>query len=63
MTNSTYEHVYRGTTNHAEVVRIEFDPPKVAYVQLVGMYANIVLRLVYHHLSQNFSIVLTIPQH
>ncbi len=61
VTNPTYEHVYRGTTNHAEAVRIEFDPSKVAYVQLVGMYANIVSRLVYRQ-SQNFSIALTIPQ-
>jgi len=36
VTNPTYKHVCSGVTDHAEAVRIEFDPSKVAYEQLVG---------------------------
>jgi hypothetical protein len=38
VTNPTYQHVCSGVTDHAEAVRIEFDPSKVAYEQLVGKY-------------------------
>lgn len=35
-TNPTYQDVCLGTTNHAEALRIEFDPSKVTYDELVG---------------------------
>ena len=39
----TYRQVCSGDTNHAEAVRIEFDPSKVTYEELVGPFG--------HHLS------------
>lgn len=35
-TNPDYKTVCTGTTNHAEAVRIEFDPSIVKYEELVG---------------------------
>jgi peptide-methionine (S)-S-oxide reductase len=35
--NPTYNAVCTGTTDHAESVRIEFDPTVVAYDELVGV--------------------------
>ena len=35
-TNPDYKTVCTGTTNHAEAVRIEFDPAIVKYEELVG---------------------------
>lgn len=34
----TYESVCRGTTGHAEVVRVEFDPQAVSYEQLTRVF-------------------------
>jgi peptide-methionine (S)-S-oxide reductase len=36
--NPTYEEVSRGTTGHAEVVRIEYDPKVVSYSELLDMF-------------------------
>jgi len=36
VTNPTYHQVSSGNTNHAEALRIEFDPSKVTYDELVG---------------------------
>jgi peptide-methionine (S)-S-oxide reductase len=34
----TYEQVCTGTTGHAEVVRIEYDPARVTYLQLLDVF-------------------------
>ena len=39
--NPTYHQVCSGNTNHAEALRIEFDPTKVTYDELVGSLANL----------------------
>jgi peptide-methionine (S)-S-oxide reductase len=36
--NPTYQEVCTGTTGHAEVVRIEFDPAVVTYAQLLDVF-------------------------
>lgn len=36
--NPTYEQVSSGTTGHAEVIRIEFDPAKIAYTDLLTVF-------------------------
>jgi peptide-methionine (S)-S-oxide reductase len=36
VTDPTYRQVCSGNTNHAEALRIEFDPSKVTYEELVG---------------------------
>ena len=36
VSNPTYKQVCSGSTNHAEALRIEFDPSKVTYAELVG---------------------------
>ena len=37
-TNATYEQVKTGTTNHAEAVRVEFDPAKLPFDALLGWF-------------------------
>lgn len=41
--NPTYHEVCAGRTNHAEALRIEFDPSKVTYAELVGSSSYFVL--------------------
>jgi len=37
----TYEEVCRGTTGHAEVVRVEFDPTVISYQEILEVYFGI----------------------
>ncbi|HTO73952.1 MAG TPA: peptide-methionine (S)-S-oxide reductase MsrA [Gemmatimonadales bacterium] len=39
--NPTYEQVCSGTTGHAEVVQIEFDPAQIDYADLLGVFFTI----------------------
>ncbi|HEY5778769.1 MAG TPA: peptide-methionine (S)-S-oxide reductase MsrA [Terrimicrobiaceae bacterium] len=36
--NPTYEQICTGRTGHAEVVRIEFDPSKITYEQVIDLF-------------------------
>jgi peptide-methionine (S)-S-oxide reductase len=36
--NPTYKDVCSGTTGHAEVVRVEFDPARVSYEELLNVF-------------------------
>ncbi|MCU0411524.1 MAG: peptide-methionine (S)-S-oxide reductase MsrA [Bacteroidetes bacterium] len=38
VTNPTYEQVCTGTTGHAEVVQIEFDPSLITYQQILELF-------------------------
>lgn len=39
--NPTYEEVCSGTTNHAEVVQLEFDPETVSYEKLLEIFFTV----------------------
>ena len=41
LSNPTYEQVCAGTTGHAEVVRVVFDPDQVTYEQLLDLFWDI----------------------
>ncbi len=38
--NPTYEDVCSGTTGHAEVIQVEYDPAQVSYDQLLDVFWN-----------------------
>ena len=38
---TSYEEVCSGTTNHAEVVRIEFDPKMITYENILNFFFDI----------------------
>ncbi|MFN7906359.1 MAG: peptide-methionine (S)-S-oxide reductase MsrA [Pseudobdellovibrionaceae bacterium] len=38
LVNPTYNDIKKGTTNHAEVVMVEFDPTKISYKQLLDYF-------------------------
>lgn len=39
--NPTYEDVCSGSTNHAEVIQITFDPQTIAYKQLLNVFFHV----------------------
>ena len=42
---TTYEEVCSGNTNHAEVVKLEFDPIKISYEEILNYFFSKCLRL------------------
>ena len=38
MAKPSYEHVSSGTTGHAQVVRVDFDPEKISYTDLLTVF-------------------------
>ena len=38
---TTYEQVCSGNTNHAEVVKLEFEPSKISYEEILNYFFNI----------------------
>ena len=43
LVNPTYEQVSRGTTGHAEAVRVTFDPARVSYATLLRVFFSVAL--------------------
>jgi len=35
---ANYQQVHRGTTGHAEVIRVTYDPARITYAQLLGVF-------------------------
>jgi len=57
--NPSYRQVCNGDTGHAEAVRIEYDPSKVSYAELVG--AQLHCTLVHPYLTSSARILLPDP--
>ncbi|KAG6918474.1 hypothetical protein DXG01_014101 [Tephrocybe rancida] len=54
VTNPDYKTVCSGATDHAEAVKIEFDPSIVTYAELVGEACRYTLRLLTHTNTEFF---------
>jgi len=39
--NTTYKEVCSGTTNHAEVVKLKFDPKQITYEEILNKFFNL----------------------